>query len=204
MTRLLPDGPAAEPSDAAAVRTSLVSPQAFAVVFERHFDAVHGYVQRRVGRDLAEEIASETFTRAFDRRDKYDLNRDDAGPWLLGIATNLLRRHWRSEQRRLLAYGRAAAELRPVDYPPAPVAIEIVEALDQLPARDREALLLFAWADLTYQDIAVALEVPVGTVRSRLARARRLLRDRLGSASPLPAAAGDLAAPCTTKESYDV
>jgi RNA polymerase sigma factor (sigma-70 family) len=199
----VPDGVAVRRSDATAVRTSLVSPQAFAVVFERHFDAVYGYAQRRVGRDLAEEIASETFTRAFDRRDKYDLNRDDARPWLLGIATNLLRRHWRSEQRRLLAYGRAAAESQPALYPPTPVATEIVEGLGELSARDREALLLFAWADLTYEDIAVALEVPVGTVRSRIARARRLLRDRLGSTSPLPAPVRDVPAPCTTKEYHD-
>lgn len=195
------EGLAAGASDAAAVRTSLVDPQAFAVLFDRHFDAIHGYAQRRVGRDRAEEIAAETFTRAFERRARYDLRCDDARPWLLGIAANVLRHHWRSERRRLLAYGRAAAELRPADYPPVPVATEIVAALDALPARDREALLLFAWADLTYEDIAVALGVPVGTVRSRLARARRRLRDGLGLVLHVPAAVTDHN---SLKESHDV
>ena len=78
-------------TDAQAIGASLADPEAFAVLFDRHFDAIHGYAQRRVGPDLADEIAAETFTRAFDRRRRYDSSRDDARPWLLGIATNLLR-----------------------------------------------------------------------------------------------------------------
>ncbi len=168
------------PTDAAAIRRSLAEPEAFTVVFDRHFEVVHGYVQRRVGRDLADEVAAETFTRAFDRRRRYDLGHADARPWLLGIAANVLRRHWRTERRRIAAYDRAADNGSAVAHAPSGIAAELASALGDLSHRDREALLLFTWADLSYEEIAVALGVPVGTVRSRIARARRLLRERLG------------------------
>ena len=166
-------------ADSAAIRRSLSEPRAFASVFDRHFDAVHGYLQRRIGRDLADDLAAETFARAFDRRRRYDLRYPDARAWLLGIATNVMRRHWRTERRRLEAVSRAAAQPAPEGAGEA-VRAELLAALRLLSHRDREAVLLFAWADLSYEEIAVAMEVPVGTVRSRLARARRLLRERLG------------------------
>ena len=161
-------------TDAQAIGASLADPDVFALLFDRHFDAVHRYAQRRVGRDLADEIAAETFTRAFDRRRRYDSTRADARPWLLGIAANLLRRHWRTERRRLDAYARSAerhhAELS------GPVAADLAAAIKALPRREREPLLLFAWADLSYDEIAVALGLPLGTVRSRISRARARLR----------------------------
>jgi RNA polymerase sigma factor (sigma-70 family) len=166
-------------ADSAAIRRSLSEPRAFASVFDRHFDAVHGYIQRRVGRDLADDLAAETFARAFDRRRRYDLRYPDARAWLLGIATNVMRRHWRTERRRLEALSRAAAQPAAEDAGEA-VRAELLTALRLLSRRDREAVLLFAWADLSYEEMAIALEVPVGTVRSRLARARRHLRERLG------------------------
>jgi RNA polymerase sigma-70 factor (ECF subfamily) len=161
-------------TDAQAIGASLADPEAFAVLFDRHFDAIHGYAQRRVGRDLADEIAAETFTRAFDRRRRYDTSREDARPWLLGIAANLMRRHWRSECRRLDAYSRSGgAGHRELSQP---IAAELACALKALPRREREPLLLFAWADLSYEEIAVALGVPLGTVRSRISRGRARLR----------------------------
>ena len=173
-------------TDAQAIHASLHDPEVFATLFDRHFDAVHGYVQRRVGPDLADEVAAETFTRAFDRRRRYDQSREDARPWLLGIAANLLRRHWRSERRRLDAYarsgGREDAELT------VPVAAELAAALKALPRREREPLLLLAWADLSYEQIAVALELPVGTVRSRISRGRARLRTPETVESPKEAA----------------
>lgn len=162
-------------TDAQAIDVSLTEPEAFTMLFDRHFDAVHAYAQRRVGPDLADEVAAETFTRAFDQRRRYDTSRADAKPWLLGIAANLLRRHWRSERRRLDAYVRSvgAAERGELS---TPLAAELVIALKALPRREREPLLLLAWADLTYEEIGVALGVPVGTVRSRISRARARLR----------------------------
>jgi RNA polymerase sigma-70 factor (ECF subfamily) len=161
-------------TDAQAITASLADPEVFAVLFDRHFDAVHGYAQRRVGPDLADEVAAETFTRAFDRRRRYDATREDARPWLLGIAANLLRRHWRTERRRLAAYARSAE--RPGGERAAVSGQDIVAALERLPRREREPLLLLAWADLSYEQISVALGLPVGTVRSRISRGRKRLQ----------------------------
>ena len=163
--------------DAAAIARSLQEPAAFEEVFARHLAAVHAFAERRVGRDLAEEVAAETFARAFAARRRYDAGHASARPWLFGIATNVLRRHWRTERRRLAAYARALHAERPAELPTrADVA---VAALARLPRRQREVVLLHAWADLGYAEIATALGVPVGTVRSRLARARAALAAEL-------------------------
>ena len=94
-------GPRSASTDAEVVRRSLVDPTAFALVFDRHFVAVHRYVHRRAGRDIADEVAGETFRVAFEARARWSRETPDARPWLLGIATNLLRRHRRDEERRL-------------------------------------------------------------------------------------------------------
>src|SRR6266542_3048650 len=91
------------PTDADLIRTSLREPRAFAGIFDRHFARVRGYLGRRVESEVAADLASEAFTIAFDARARFDLTRADAGPWLLGIATNLLRHHRRGEVRRLRA-----------------------------------------------------------------------------------------------------
>ena len=163
--------------DAAVIEASLADPHRFGTVFDRHFDAVHGFAERRLGADLADEIAAETFVRAFDLRGKYDRRRGDARPWLLGIAANLLRRHWRTERRRLAAYARAGAERESAPDQVAGLG-ELAGALDDLTKDERDVLLLYALAELSYEEIAVALKMPIGTVRSRLARARRRLRAR--------------------------
>jgi RNA polymerase sigma factor (sigma-70 family) len=174
-------------SDAQVIAASRASPLAFATVFDRHYDAVHRYLARRVGPDLADDLAAETFTQAFDVRLRFDTTHPNARPWLLGIATNLLRHHHRSEARRLRAYAR-------LDRPAADDAhgeIEtrldaeragpaIAAAIGRLSADERNVLLLFAWADLRYDEIAVALRIPIGTVRSRLNRARGRLRELIG------------------------
>jgi RNA polymerase sigma factor (sigma-70 family) len=136
-----------------------------------------------VGSDLAEELASETFVIAFHRRASYDGAEDNARPWLFGIATNLLRRHRRTERRKLAAYAKSGVD-PVVAFDPALDAAEdraeaeaagpfLAEALAALRPADRDVLLLYAWADLSYPEVAKALGVPTGTVRSRLARARR-------------------------------
>jgi RNA polymerase sigma factor (sigma-70 family) len=165
-------------SDGRLLQRSLDDPQAYGAIFERHFDTLFGYAARRVGRQLAEEIATETFTQAFDRRRNFDFDRDDAAPWLFGIAANLLRRHWRTERRRLAAYARSTE--RSASLPDEVPRLDVLAALDQLSADEREALFLFAVADLSYEEIAAALSVPVGTVRSRLARARERVRRVVG------------------------
>ena len=182
-------------ADGHAIQRSLAKPEAFAAIFDRHFDAVYGYARRRVGAELAEDIATDVFTRAFDRRKTFDVTRRDARPWLLGIAANLLRRHWRTERRRLEAYARAAGGAAPEN---AETRIEVVAALDSLSRDEREALFLFAVADLSYEEIADALGVPIGTVRSRLSRARSRVRHHLGNGSTAAASSSD------PKESFNV
>jgi RNA polymerase sigma factor (sigma-70 family) len=151
----------------------------FGAIFDRHFDAVFGYLQRRIGRDLAEELAAETFLVAYDGRGRYDAERGGALPWLLGIATNLLRHHARREVRELRAYARSAADPVLDAFDGIEERLDasgerrrLIEGLAELSGPERDALLLAAWADLTYPEIAAALEVPIGTVRSRLSRAR--------------------------------
>lgn len=178
------------PADSDAILASRTRPAEFAAIFDRHFDAVHAYLQRRIGRDVADELAAETFMLAFDGRARYDSARPDARPWLFGIATNLLHRHRRQELRQLRAYARSANDpvLDAFDGVDAridasSIRCELVDALARVPAEELDALLLFAWADLSYAEIGAALDIPVGTVRSRISRARAHLRDALAPAA---------------------
>jgi RNA polymerase sigma-70 factor (ECF subfamily) len=155
-----------------------VRAESFEELFELHFDAIYGYLARRVGPDLARDLASETFTRAFAGRGRYDPRHGGVRPWLFGIASNLLRRHYRDEERRLRALTRLGVretgsppeEPRPAEEP------RLAEALGALSADERDVLLLFAWAGFGYAEIATVLDVPLGTVRSRLHRAREHVR----------------------------
>ena len=176
-----------EPSDAAAISASLSDADRFSVVFDSHFVTIHRFLYRRVGRDAADELAAETFAEAFRRRHTYDATRAAVRPWLFGIATNLLRHHLRAERRQLRAYARTGVD--PVLHPDLEAVDSRVDAdamgtqlalgLASLRADDRDVLLLYAWGDLGYQEIAQALAIPVGTVRSRLHRARRRIRELL-------------------------
>jgi RNA polymerase sigma factor (sigma-70 family) len=177
-------------TDAEAIAASLVRPDAFAVVFDRHYDVIARYLRRRLDCAVADELAGETFLRAFNARTRYDTTRGDARAWLFGIATHLVSRHQRSEARRLRAYHRAGArfdnhdaELEQADarVDAEALASVLIDGLSALGARERDVLLLFAWAELSYAEIATALQIPIGTVRSRLHRARGELRDRLGA-----------------------
>ncbi|MGH2443716.1 MAG: RNA polymerase sigma factor [Chloroflexota bacterium] len=145
------------------------------------------YVHRRVGQTLADDLTAETFARAFDQRSRYDPTRQNACPWLFGIAGNLLRSHYHTEERQLRAYARTGVDpITPCDVDGIIDRVDataegalIAAALAALHRADRDVLLLFAWADLSYTEIADALDVPVGTVRSRLHRARFRVRESL-------------------------
>jgi RNA polymerase sigma-70 factor (ECF subfamily) len=166
-----------ELSDADALRRSLAEPAEFAVVYERHLPRVLSYLRQRLGDGTAEDLSAEVFARAFRGRARYGVQHDTALPWLLGIANNLIADHRRAERRRLVALARLAArpdlEREPSGEPR--LSAELAGALRQLPVADRDALLLIAWGELSYAEAAQALDVPIGTVRSRVARARRRL-----------------------------
>lgn len=174
-------------SDGAVIAASLDEPSRFATIFDRHFDVIHGYLQRRVGQDLADELAAQTFLIAFDHRPAYDRAYPNARPWLFGIATNLLRRERRQELRRLRAYAKTGLDplLDPFEGLESRLDASrngpvLAVALGRVSTEERDVLLLHAWADLSYAEIARTLGVPIGTVRSRLARARGRLRELLG------------------------
>jgi RNA polymerase sigma-70 factor (ECF subfamily) len=172
-------------SDAGAIAASLDRPAAFAVVYDRHAGVLFRFLVRRVGRDTADELLGETFRIAFERRAGFDSTRADARPWLYGIATNLIARHRRAEMRRIRATARLGVT-RPGDGVADRVAADVdaretwpavADAIAELPDGERDALLLLVWEELSYDEIAGALQIPVGTVRSRLNRARRRIRE---------------------------
>jgi RNA polymerase sigma-70 factor (ECF subfamily) len=191
--------PDLEPTDAELISESVDRPRAFMPLVERHHRILFGYLARRVGADVAEELVSETFARAFSIRERFDTTRADARPWLFGIAMNLMRTHLRSEARRMRAYARSGVdEVVHVDdaglHDRLDAAVhgqDLAAALENLAQGDREALLLYAWGDLTYEEIAETIGIPVGTVRSRLNRARRQLKAALPQLETVPADSGD-------------
>lgn len=171
-------------SDAAVIRASRLEPAAFGAVFDRHWIRIHRYCVVRAG-PPGEDLAAETFRVAFDRRADYD-GRPDATPWLYGIATNLLRTWFRSAARRERALRRSAGAAAGDDLEDAleraeaqRMGPELATVLGLLTAEERDALLLHAVAELTYDEIARAMGVPIGTVRSRIHRARKRVRAHL-------------------------
>jgi len=154
-------------------------PDWFGVIFDRHFDAVFGYLARRTGRSGAEDLVSTTFTVAFERRNRFRPDATSARPWLFGIATNLLRAERRAENRALIALGSLDAAGVTVDQRDTGDLAHVEQLLAALDQGQRDVLLLHAWEELSYEEIAEALEIPIGTVRSRLARARARLQAAL-------------------------
>jgi RNA polymerase sigma factor (sigma-70 family) len=179
--------------DAELIERSHGDPEAFAALFDRYSAMLYRYVSRRLGPETAEDVVGETFLVAFSKRHRYDLAHQDARPWLFGIATKLVARHHRSEAARYRALRRSPVD-GPVEGPAERVAAGVTAwasrpalaaALAGLPRRDLDVLLLVAWGDLAYEEVGRALGIPVGTVRSRLNRARRKVRAALGDANPM-------------------
>jgi RNA polymerase sigma factor (sigma-70 family) len=171
-------------SDANVIARSLGRPEQFALIFHRHFGVVHSYLARRVGPSSADHLAAQTFVVAFERRHSFSAGAADARPWLFGIATNLMRNEWRAEQRSLAALARLPRSEHSAPQTELPGSELLGAALEQLDHGQRDALLLYAWEGLSYDEIAVALDVPIGTVRSRIARARARLSAALSDTDP--------------------
>lgn len=173
------------------ISRSVRMPEAFELIFDRHFGAVHRYLARRGGIERADDLASQTFVIAFERRESFWRDATDARPWLFGIATRLLANEWRTEQRRLETFARLSADAREAVASKDLVLdsdSDVAAALARLDPAQRDVLLLYVWGDLSYEQIAEALAIPIGTVRSRLARARNGLQvefDAAGTVSPL-------------------
>jgi RNA polymerase sigma factor (sigma-70 family) len=168
-------------------------PDAFGELFDSHARAVHGLAYRLTGnRQEAEEAVSLTFLEAWRLRAKVDPEGDSLAPWLLGITVNLVRNLSRANRRHQAAMARLPEPRAVPDF-----ADEVVGRLDdtarlaaarsalaRLRRDEQDVVALCVWSDLDYAAAAAALGVPVGTVRSRLSRARRKLRAMAGELAP--------------------
>jgi RNA polymerase sigma-70 factor (ECF subfamily) len=177
--------------DATLIAQSLRVPERFGALFDRHASSIHRYVTRRLGPDVADDIVAETFLVAFRARNRYDKAHPNARPWLYGIATNLIGRHRRDEVRFFRAIARTGLDPAAESFADAATervaasaeARRLADAMAGLPRAQRDVLLLTA-SGLGYEEVADALRVPVGTVSSRLMRARQKVRAVLGDLDP--------------------
>ncbi|HUY59124.1 MAG TPA: RNA polymerase sigma factor [Solirubrobacteraceae bacterium] len=185
--------------DAELWRAADADPAAFGELYERHVRSVFGFCARRTGElALAEDLTSVVFLEAWRKRRSVHLHGTSALPWLLGTANNVMRNQRRSLRRHRTALRRLSVnEAAPNEEEEVIARVDAqrqlsaaLRAIDGLPQEQQDAVNLVLWSGLSYEDAAQALGVPVGTVRSRIGRARATLSASL--AAPLPA---------TTKES---
>lgn len=177
-------------SDARAIAASVDNPDRFGLIYDWYYHTIFRYVARRIGSQAAPDVTADVFVRAFRVRARFDTSRNSARPWLYGIATNIIGDHIRSVRRRdrLLRACQGLVNRQVDDSTDDTVARasaahsreEINQALARLSPGDRDALLLLAVEQLSYREVAEALGIPVGTVRSRIFRARGVMRDLIG------------------------
>jgi RNA polymerase sigma factor (sigma-70 family) len=155
--------------------------EAFVVLVRRHSSAISSYLARRAGTGPAEDLLGEVWVTAFGARSSYDSSFPDARPWLLGIARNVLRHHWRS-----CVAARRTGDLRPAALAanPWPEVDELLDgaaivrqALNNLRPLEREVLLLVVWEQMSIADAARVLALPSGTARRYLHQSRITLRE---------------------------
>jgi RNA polymerase sigma-70 factor (ECF subfamily) len=167
---------------------------AFGALFERHAGRIYNYCFRRTGDwALAEDLTSTTFLLAWRSRERGPLQADSALPLLFGIATNVLRNQRRTLRRRRDAFARLPLErTEEPDFGDEAstrlddqVAMrELLRLFTRLPQREQDVIALCDWSGLSYEDAGAALDIPIGTVRSRLARGRRRLRELAMASGP--------------------
>jgi RNA polymerase sigma factor (sigma-70 family) len=156
-----------------------------AVLFEAHGQDLYAYAARRLGSELAEDVVAETFRSAIEGGYRFDPALGNERAWLFGITSNLIRRHWRTEQRRLVALVRSDAD--PSGYTDDFDRIDgkvdtrhrvqrLMDQVGQLAPEDRDLLVLIAWEGFSNREAATVLGIPAGTVGSRLHRIRAALR----------------------------
>ena len=184
------DGTTDEPEQ--RLRTGLADAE-FEALYRASVGRIYAYVARRVGPALAEDLTAQTFAEAWAGRDRYDAAQGAAIGWIFGIATNLLRHHRRKEETQLRAFARRGVD--PVESFDETEVVDrimvsegwrrVASVLADLSEEDRNILTLAGWARLSYDEIAAAIDIPVGTVKSRLSRARTQLARRLASAIDL-------------------
>ncbi|MEV7791289.1 RNA polymerase sigma factor [Streptomyces sp. NPDC087512] len=178
----------------ARARIRAGDPEAFGCLFDDYARAVYNHAFRLTGNwSAAEDVLSLTFLEAWRLRGTVDLDGGSLRPWLLGIATNTARNTRRAARRHEAAVTRLPREEVFPDF-----AEDLVDRIDdagrvavlqaamsRLRRAEREVVALCIWSGLDYAAAAQALGIPVGTVRSRLSRARKKLRKFAGAEVPL-------------------
>ncbi|MDX3108100.1 RNA polymerase sigma factor [Nonomuraea angiospora] len=170
--------------DVTVVERSMDNPDLFALLYDRYFTELYRYLAARLGSEHVEDLVADAFLIAFNGRGGFDPQRGTVRSWLYGIATNVVARHRRREGRRLNALSKVPAEDSadgPEDRVTSQLAAqasrpELVRGLKGLAKGDRDAVFLLVFGGLGYEEIATALDIPVGTVGSRINRARKKLR----------------------------
>ena len=165
-------------------RAGIGDEDAFAALYGRFQGSVHRFAWRMTGsRETAEDVTQETFLALLRGTGRYDAARGPLGAYLYGIARNLLARRLGSDRPYVALAAGAEDALRATDIGADPERQRAVgtirEAVLRLPVHYREVVVLCELQGLPYEEAAAALECPVGTVRSRLHRARALLAARL-------------------------
>ena len=178
-------------TDAQIIEASIARPAVFEEIFDRHFAAMHRFAVGRVGSQEAADVVAETFARAFARRRRFRLDRPSALPWLFGIAVNVCRERSRWVERGQRATTRVATRAEMTTEPFETALAERIDAERMRPdlivalrglSDDEYALLMLtSEAGMSYVEMAEHLGIPIGTVRSRLARARKRLRAELAT-----------------------
>ncbi|GAA3613226.1 RNA polymerase sigma factor [Nonomuraea rosea] len=179
--------------DVTVVEQSLDDPERFALLYDRYFTQIYRYLAARLGGEQADDLVADAFLLAFNGRHGFDPQRGTVRSWLFGIATNVVARHRRGEGRRLNALSKVPAEDSAdghEDRVTSQLAAqasrpELVRGLKGLAKGDRDVVFLLVFGGLGYEEIATALDIPVGTVGSRINRARRKLRKALGDVNPI-------------------
>jgi RNA polymerase sigma-70 factor (ECF subfamily) len=179
--------------DVIVVERSMVTPDLFALLYDRYFKDLYRYLAARLGSEHVEDLVADAFLIAFNSRGGFDSSRGTVRSWLYGIATNVVARHRRREGRRLNALSKVPAEVSAdghEDRVTSRLAAEasrpeLLRGLKGLAKGDRDVVFLLVFGGLGYEDIAAALDIPVGTVGSRINRARKKLRKALGDVNPM-------------------
>jgi RNA polymerase sigma-70 factor (ECF subfamily) len=150
--------------------------EAFEIVFRRHVGAVRAYLAARVGRDRADDLVSDTFAAAWQSRRRFDPSTSNARPWLLGIATNVLRRDFAAEDRWQTSIRNSSsfAEQSAVDtYLADDLSQPLLRALARLSTTDRALLLLCSIGQISAVEAGRVLGISSGAARIRMHRARK-------------------------------
>lgn len=175
-------------TDASVITRSRTHPAAFAELFDKYATRIARYAAAKVRACDVQDVVSDTFCIAFDKRDTFDTTYRSALPWLFGIAHNVVRNHTRRAHRAVPVGTDTLSALDTAQDPTDDTITRldakrdihtIRAALRTLPDTDAEPLILYAVANLSYSQIADTLDLPKGTVKSRINRARKTLETAL-------------------------